>query len=100
MKSTNIDCLAPLLSILRSYPALREVRPAGFHLHGKDFIHFHETPAGIFADVRLSKGRIRMSVSTPFEQLDLVDATRAVTATRMTFDRYFMAKGPHERKLP
>jgi hypothetical protein len=73
MKTGNIDCLAPLLAILRSHPALHEVRPCAFHLHGKDFIHFHETPEGIVADVRLATGQIRMSVSTPFEQSELLE---------------------------
>jgi hypothetical protein len=81
MKTTNIDCLAPLLAILRSYPALHEVRPAVFHLHGKDFIHFHETPEGICADVRLSKGQIRMSVSTPSEQSELLERLDETLAT-------------------
>lgn len=73
MKSTTLDCIAPLLGILRGYSALREVRPTVFHLNGKDFIHFHEEVDGIFADVRLSKGQARLPVSTHPEQSELLE---------------------------
>jgi hypothetical protein len=73
MKSTTLDCIAPLLAVLRGYSALREVRPTVFHLNGRDFIHFHEAPEGVFADVRLSKGQVRMSVSTQPEQSELLE---------------------------
>jgi len=73
VKLATLDCLAPLLAVLRGHPALREVRPTEFHLDGRDFVHFHETPDGIFADVRLSKGQIRVSVSTQAEQSELLD---------------------------
>jgi hypothetical protein len=73
MKITTFDCIEPLLAVLREYSALKEIRPTAFHLKGKDFIHFHEEPKGIFADVRLSKGRVRMPVSTQQEQAELLE---------------------------
>jgi hypothetical protein len=73
MKSATLDCIAPLLAILRGCSVLREVRPTVFHLKGKDFIHFHEGPEGVFADVRLSKGQVRMSVFTQPEQSELLE---------------------------
>ncbi len=33
-----------------SHPALLEVRPTEFQLHGRDFLHFHDAPAGVVAD--------------------------------------------------
>ena len=72
MKNTTLQCIAPLLEVLRAYPELREVRLTAFHLNGRDFIHFHDEPEGIFADVRLAKGRIRMPVSTRSEQAELL----------------------------
>jgi hypothetical protein len=74
MKSTTLNCIALLLNVLRAHPALDEVRPAAFHFNGRDFIHFHEEPEGIFADVRLAKGRVRMPVSTRFEQAELLES--------------------------
>ena len=73
MKDSTLEVLAPLLSVLRSFLALEEVRPTAFHLDGRDFIHFHEEPPGLFADVRLSKGRVRMSVVTRSEQGELLE---------------------------
>jgi hypothetical protein len=73
LKAATLACIAPLLEYLRAHPALREVRPTVFHLDGRDFVHFHEQAGGIVADVRLAKGRIRMSVSQPSEQSELLD---------------------------
>ncbi len=81
MKSATLDCIAPLLAVLRGYSALREVRPTVFHLNGRDFIHFHEAPDGIFADVRLSKGQVRMSVSTQAEQSELLERIEDALST-------------------
>lgn len=72
MKDSTLETLAPLLGVLRAYPILSEVRPTAFHLDGRDFIHFHEEPEGLFADVGLSKGRVRMPVSTQAEQAELL----------------------------
>ena len=73
MKKTTMECITPILDVLRAYPILREVKPAAFHLNGRDFIHFHDEAEGIFADVLLSKGRVRMPVLTPPEQSALLD---------------------------
>jgi hypothetical protein len=40
---------------------------------GKDFIHFHDDPDGLWADAKLSKGSIRMSVSTVTAQTELME---------------------------
>lgn len=73
MKASTLEALGPLLEVLRAHPALEETRPASFSLSGRDFLHFHENPRGIFADVLLAKGRIHMPVSTPTEQGELID---------------------------
>jgi hypothetical protein len=73
MKRATLDRLAPLLEALRAHPALREVRPTVFQLNGRDFLHFHDEPEGIFADVRLTKGFVRLPVSSHSEQLELLE---------------------------
>ena len=74
MKEETLAVLSPLLSYLRGYEVLDEVRQAQFHLKGKDFIHFHDDePEGLVADVLLTKGRIRMPVATRAEQAELMD---------------------------
>ena len=81
MKSTTLACIAPLLNILRAHPALRETRPAAFHLNSRDFIHFHDGPDGIFVDVLLSNGRVRMPVSTRSEQAELMERIESKLAS-------------------
>jgi len=44
-----------------------------FHLNGRPFLHFHEEPEGIFADVLLVKGRVHLPVSTESEQSELLE---------------------------
>lgn len=45
--------LAPLLRRLRAMPALVERRPGVFYPRSRAYLHFHDDPAGIFADVKL-----------------------------------------------
>jgi len=74
MREQTLEVLAPLLRVLRAYPVLDEVRSAAFHLNGSDFIHFHDgTPEGLVADVRLASGRVRLPVSTPPQQAELLE---------------------------
>lgn len=73
MRKSTLDTLDPLLDALRGYSVLDEVRPAAFQLRDRDFIHFHETPQGIVADVLLAKGRVRMPVSTDAQQVELLE---------------------------
>ena len=73
MKDSTLDMLAPLLDALRGYSVLDEIRPAAFHLKGRDFIHFHEAPHGAVADLRLSIGRVQLPVSTNVQQAELLE---------------------------
>lgn len=49
----TLSRLAPLLQRLRSIPGLVERTPGSFYLRSSAFLHFHEDPAGVFADVKL-----------------------------------------------
>jgi len=73
MKRDTLEGIEPLLKVLRAHPALRETKLATFNLDGRDFLHFHDEPEGVFADVRLSGGFVRMPVSTSSEQSELID---------------------------
>ena len=64
--------MAMLLNFLRSYEILSEVSSTNFHFNGKGFIHFHDESDGLWADIFLSKGRIRMPVKTAFEQAEVI----------------------------
>ena len=65
--------IAPLLAELRARPALREKRPGVFYLKSRAFLHFHDDPSGIFADVRLADTFVRMPVTSASEQSDLLE---------------------------
>ena len=72
MKQPTLELIAPILTVLRAHPRLREVRPTAFHLDGRDFLHFHEEVNGVFADARLSRGFVRMPVSSESEQSEFL----------------------------
>lgn len=73
--------IAPLLEQLRARPALREMRPGVFHLKSRAFLHFHDDPSGVFADVRLADDFVRLRVSTRSEQADLLDRIDSCLST-------------------
>ena len=59
----------PLLIELRKRAALREKATGVFILKSKAFLHFHDDPAGIFADVKLDlKTYSRVRATTITEQ--------------------------------
>jgi hypothetical protein len=49
-----LDDLEPLLGKLRMLPRLREKKRGTFYVGSKAFLHFHEDPAGPFADLKTS----------------------------------------------
>jgi hypothetical protein len=65
--------LSHLLSALRARPALRERRPGVFELKSRAFLHFHDDPSGVFADVRLAEGFVRLPVTSTSQQSDLLE---------------------------
>lgn len=81
MKHAGAGALAslePLLKRLRNFGVLKEKSPGVFYLRGKAFLHFHEDPAGLFADARLGEDFIRSRIQTAAEQKTFV----------RTIDRY------------
>jgi hypothetical protein len=76
MKHAGPDTLAriaPLLAELRARNALRERRPGSFELKSRAFLHFHDDPSGVFADVRLAGDFVRMPVTSRAQQAELLD---------------------------
>jgi len=76
-----LDQLEALLAELRSLPGPVEKKRGVFYLKSKAFLHFHEDPAGLFADVRDATGQ-------DFERIDVTgEAGRerllAVVASRL-----------------
>ena len=69
-----LDQLGDLLAALRRHAALREKRPGVFYRKGRAWLHFHEDPAGIFADLRAGDDWQRFRVTTADERAALVAA--------------------------
>ena len=64
-----LDALEPLLARVRALPGLKEKARGTFYRKSRAFLHFHEDPAGLFADVRLGGDDFsRLRVSTEAEQ--------------------------------
>lgn len=60
----TLRLLQPLLDELRKLDRLVERTPGAFYLKSKGFLHFHEDPSGLYADVKLdltSFTRVRVS---------------------------------------
>ncbi|MEY2435157.1 MAG: hypothetical protein QOC92_4882 [Acidimicrobiaceae bacterium] len=72
-----LDQLEGLLATLRGLPGLKEKNRGTFYRGSKAFLHFHEDPAGLFADVRLREDFERFRASTKQERADLVRRVKA-----------------------
>jgi hypothetical protein len=69
-----LDALDDLLVKLRRHVSLKERTRGTFYLRSSAFLHFHEDPAGLFADLKLDGAFTRFRVSTAREQTALLRA--------------------------
>jgi len=71
----TLNQLEPLLRRIRTLGALKEKSRGVFYLRSKAFLHFHEDPAGLFADVRSLDGTDfdRLAVSEEVGRQALLD---------------------------
>lgn len=58
-----LDRLEPLLAAVRRLPGLKERSRGIFYKGGTAFLHFHEDPAGLFADLKVCREFERHDVS-------------------------------------
>ena len=75
----TLDALEPLLAELRTLPGLVEKSRGVFYRKSRAFLHFHEDPKGLFADVRDAEGRDfdRIDVTAEPGRRELMDCARA-----------------------
>jgi hypothetical protein len=76
----TLEELAPLLARLRELPGLVEKSPGVFYRRSRAFLHFHEDPTGLYADVRLGEDFERFRVQTKAEQAALLGRVRGALA--------------------
>jgi hypothetical protein len=75
-RAEALERLEPLLAALRQIEGLREKSNGIFYRGSTAFLHFHEDPAGLFADVRLADDFERLAVTTKKEQQQLLTLVR------------------------
>lgn len=77
-----LDRLEPTLAQIRALPGLTEKSRGIFYRKARAFLHFHEDPAGMFADIRAADGG-------DFERIDVTapeDLARLVVLARVRSD--------------
>jgi hypothetical protein len=67
-----LDELEEVLETVRRHPRLRERKRGAFYLKSIGFLHFHEDPAGLFADLKIGHRFERFRVSTSAERKTLL----------------------------
>lgn len=74
-----LDQIEPLLAQIRAIAGLKEKSRGVFYLKSKAFLHFHEDPAGLFADVRTADGADfeRLKVDEPEGRRALIERAAA-----------------------
>jgi hypothetical protein len=62
-RDIDLDRLEDLLAQIRTLPELKEKKRGVFYRKSRGFLHFHEDPKGLFADI-----------SDPDERIDVTEA--------------------------
>ncbi len=70
---TTLDLLEPLMAKVRKRPGLTEKKRGSFYRNKRSFLHFHEDPAGLYADLFSGTEDFRLRVSTRTEQRALLE---------------------------
>lgn len=73
--------LAALLERIRALGHLTERKPGIFYLRSSAFLHFHEDPQGLFADVKLDgKTFARFAVDSATQREELLSSVQRALA--------------------
>ena len=68
----GLDQVEPMLAQLRLVPGLVEKNRGTFYRKSRAFLHFHEDPSGLYADVRFGQDFERVRVESDAEQQALL----------------------------
>jgi hypothetical protein len=78
-----LEQIESLLAQVRRFGLLTERKPGIFYRGSSAFLHFHEDPAGLFADIKLNSKRFeRMPVSTPRQRSHFISVVGRHLAPR------------------
>jgi DNA-binding transcriptional MocR family regulator len=68
-----LDRLDGLLrEVRRRHPELRERKRGAFYRGGQGWLHFHEDPAGLFADLKIDGEWVRFPVDAASDRANLL----------------------------
>jgi hypothetical protein len=76
----DLNALESLLIELRRVPGLVERKRGNFTRKSRAFLHFHQDPAGLFADLREEEDFVRYRVATRREQKAFAGRVRRLSA--------------------
>ena len=79
-----LDQLEPFLRELRTVEELKEKSRGVFYRQGRAFLHFHEDPKGLFADVRFGDDFERLEATSVTQRAVLLKRIRACVAAGKT----------------
>lgn len=80
--SASLDQLDNTLDVVRELPGLTEKSRGVFYRRGKAFLHFHEDPTGLYADLRAGDVFERYPVNTVTERAKFVALVRVALDQR------------------
>lgn len=74
--ATALDRLENVLRDLRTLPGMKETSRGVFYRGGRAFLHFHEDPTGLYADLRRGPIFERFGMNAETEKAQLVALVR------------------------
>ena len=77
-RDEDLDRVEALLGRLRTLPGMVEKKRGVFYCRSRAFLHFHEDPKGMFADIREAGG------GNSFDRIDVTDAAGQQALVEMT----------------
>lgn len=72
-----LDALEPVIEKIRLLEGLTEKRRGVFYRRSQAFLHFHEDPAGFFADMKTGPEWIRLPATSSADRRALLAAIKA-----------------------
>ena len=79
--ATALQQIADMIARIQMREELQEKRPGVFYRKSKALLHFHEDPAGIFADLRTGDAFERLPVNTETERSRLLSQIDKILAS-------------------
>jgi hypothetical protein len=77
-REAALDTIEDLLVAIRRHQSLTERKRGAFYQKSAGFVHFHEDPAGMFADLKVAGEWKRLRVTTRREQKQFLSELSSV----------------------